>query len=195
MSDGSVTRWLLNANEGNETDAEQALWDEYFARLVALARRRLEDLPPHLRDEEDVALSALNSFFMRTRLQGHAAVHDRTALWRLLATITARKASHRRRRAYAQKRGGIRRSVTVEFRETVRELAASGPTPDVLAAMNEECEHLLGSLGPDLRKVACMKLEGYTNHEIAAALGGVDRTVERKLARIRHAWLKQVERS
>ena len=39
-----------------------------------------------------------------------------------------------------------------------------------------------------LRSVATFKLEGYTNDEIAARLGCVTSTVERKLARIRGMW-------
>lgn len=39
-----------------------------------------------------------------------------------------------------------------------------------------------------LRSVATWKLEGYTDAEIAARLGCVTRTVERKLARIRSIW-------
>jgi DNA-directed RNA polymerase specialized sigma24 family protein len=39
-----------------------------------------------------------------------------------------------------------------------------------------------------LQGVATCKLEGYTNDEIAARLGCVTKTVERKLARIRGMW-------
>ena len=69
------------------------------------------------------------------------------------------------------------------------------PTPDMLAAINEEYQRLLGALKQELQTVARMKLEGYTNREIATTLGRVERTVERKLERIRHTWLKEVERS
>jgi DNA-directed RNA polymerase specialized sigma24 family protein len=44
-----------------------------------------------------------------------------------------------------------------------------------------------------LQRVATLKLEGYTNKEIAARLGCVTSTVERKLARIRHQWAGEVE--
>jgi DNA-directed RNA polymerase specialized sigma24 family protein len=55
--------------------------------------------------------------------------------------------------------------------------------------MAEECQRLLGMLTePDLRSVALWKLEGYTNEEIAAKLGCVERTVERKVRRIRAVW-------
>jgi DNA-directed RNA polymerase specialized sigma24 family protein len=41
---------------------------------------------------------------------------------------------------------------------------------------------------PDLRQVALMKLEGYTNREIAEALRCGKRGVERKLDLIRKRW-------
>jgi DNA-directed RNA polymerase specialized sigma24 family protein len=40
--------------------------------------------------------------------------------------------------------------------------------------------------------VASWKLEGYTDEEIAARLGCVTRTVERKLARIRSIWAREM---
>jgi DNA-directed RNA polymerase specialized sigma24 family protein len=45
---------------------------------------------------------------------------------------------------------------------------------------------------PILQSVATWKLEGYTNHEIAARLGCVTKTVERKLARIRGKWAREL---
>jgi DNA-directed RNA polymerase specialized sigma24 family protein len=40
--------------------------------------------------------------------------------------------------------------------------------------------------------VATWKLEGYTDDEIAVRLGCVTRTVERKLARIRKMWTREM---
>ena len=55
--------------------------------------------------------------------------------------------------------------------------------------MAEECERLLGALTQgDLREVAVWKMEGYSNEEIAAKLGCVPRTIERKVALIRTLW-------
>jgi len=63
--------------------------------------------------------------------------------------------------------------------------------PSVVAAaqMTEECQRLLARL-PDesLRTVALWKMEGHTNVEIAARLGCVPQTVERKLRAIRNVW-------
>ena len=50
----------------------------------------------------------------------------------------------------------------------------------------------MGLLPEDsLRLVARRKLEGYTNAEVAAELGCVEATVERKLQRIRGLWARE----
>ncbi len=59
MTDGSITHWIRQVKEGSASDAEQGLWDHYFPRLAALARQQLHDLPPHLRDDEDLALTRI----------------------------------------------------------------------------------------------------------------------------------------
>src|SRR5262249_11980304 len=57
------------------------------------------------------------------------------------------------------------------------------PTPELAAQFVEEFQRLMEQLeDPSLRRVAALKLEGYTNDEIAARLGCVTSTVERKLA-------------
>jgi DNA-binding NarL/FixJ family response regulator len=49
-------------------------------------------------------------------------------------------------------------------------------------------ERLEALADPMLRRVALLKLEGYTNREIAAELKITARTVERKVDRIRARW-------
>jgi DNA-directed RNA polymerase specialized sigma24 family protein len=195
MDGGSVTRWIGQVKQGGESVAEGELWQRYFTRLAALARKRLDDLPPHARDEEDLALSVLKSLFLRAREGQFPELHDRTDLWQLLAKITVRKSIDRRRMAKAQKRGSGQVQSEPEYTENLKELASQEPPPEILVAMQEECDRLLSVLDDDLRHIASLKLEGYSNSEIAAKLGRVERTVERKLERIRHAWLKELEPS
>jgi DNA-directed RNA polymerase specialized sigma24 family protein len=66
------------------------------------------------------------------------------------------------------------------------------PSPEFAAMVAEECGRLLDGL-PDesLRTVALMKMEGYTNDEIADRLDCGPRTVTRKLNIIRTAWLSE----
>jgi hypothetical protein len=58
---GCVTRWLDQVKQGDEA-AAQKLWESYFQRLVGLARKKLQGTPRRASDEEDVALSAFDSF-------------------------------------------------------------------------------------------------------------------------------------
>lgn len=193
MESGSVTHWIGQIKDGNESSAEEQLCDRYLARLTSLARWKLADLPPQIRDDEDVALGALSSFLWRAKRGDFPQLRDRHDLWRLLARITVRKSIDQRRNACAQKRGAEHVRAAVEFEENVLDFDDNTPPPDMLAAIKEEFERLMNVLEEDLRPVAQMKLEGYTNREIAETMGRVERTVERKLDRIRHAWLKSAE--
>jgi DNA-directed RNA polymerase specialized sigma24 family protein len=68
-------------------------------------------------------------------------------------------------------------------------MEAGGPTAEEAAALVEALEERLRSLpDPTLRRVALLRMEGRTLGEIAAELGCVTRTVERKIDRIRDRW-------
>ncbi|HKB41434.1 MAG TPA: ECF-type sigma factor [Gemmataceae bacterium] len=183
---GSVSHWLDRLQAGDHA-AAQPLWEVYFQRLVALARARLQGAPLRAADEEDVALSAFDSFCRGVAAGRFPQLADRAGLWRLLVTITGRKALDRLRHERRQKRGG---GAVEEVR--LEEVVGSEPTPDFAAQVAEECRRLLGLLGDaELEAVALWKMEGYRTAEIAARLGYTPRTVERKLRLIRQVWEKE----
>jgi DNA-directed RNA polymerase specialized sigma24 family protein len=185
---GSVTHWLGPLKAGDE-EAARRLWGRYFAGLVRLAHARLRDTPRGAADEEDVALSAFHSLCNGAAAGRFPRLEDRDDLWRLLATLTARKAVDQIRRDGRQKRGGGRVAGEADAQALAR-VAGDEPTPEFAALMAEEYLYLLGRLDDEaLRRIAAWKLEGYTNDEIAARLGCGLRTVERKLAVIRASWL------
>jgi DNA-directed RNA polymerase specialized sigma24 family protein len=67
------------------------------------------------------------------------------------------------------------------------------PEPALVVQAAEECRRLLAQLEDEqLRQVAQWKVEGFTNEETAAPLGRARSTVERKLARIRRLWEKEL---
>src|SRR5262245_44321091 len=103
--EGSITAWLGQLAEGDRLAAER-LWQRYFHRLVELARRQLRDAPRRVADEEDVALSAFDSFCRAAEQGRFPDLADRDSLWAVLMTITARKAFHLIRDQQRQKRGG-----------------------------------------------------------------------------------------
>jgi RNA polymerase sigma factor (sigma-70 family) len=180
----SVTHWLHQLTADDDSAAQQKLWNRYFMRLTALARTRLTGAPQRDADEEDVVLSAFDSFFRAARAGRFPELHDRTGLWPLLVKITARKAINQVKRQQAKKRSSSAEQAVPD----IAQLVGDEPTPQFAAEVAEQVEQLLGLLDEELRTVATMKLEGFTNAEIAQRFGVVERSIERKLARIRVEW-------
>ena len=192
--EGSVTRWLGGAKAGDEAAAGE-LWRRYFETLVRLARARLRASPRTAEDEEDVALSAFDSFLAGAARGRFPRLDDRHDLWRVLITITTRKAVDQVNRQRRRKRGGGRvvAESTLDGDAALDFLAAEGPTPEFAAMVAEECRRRLDGLRDDtLRRVALLKMEGHTNEEVADRLGCGLRTVVRKLELIRKAWSAKV---
>jgi DNA-directed RNA polymerase specialized sigma24 family protein len=194
----SVTCWLDGLKAGNHQDIER-LWTRYFQRLVRLAGARL---PAHSRrvfDEEDVALSAFHSFCERAGRGQFPQLRDREDLWRLLATITVRKALDRMRHQTRQKRGGglvLGESALLGGEHTeaggVWEILSKEPAPEDVAGFAEDYERLLARLvDPALKTIALLKMEGQTAQEIAVAYRVSTKTIERKLRLIRTIWSQE----
>jgi DNA-directed RNA polymerase specialized sigma24 family protein len=182
---GSVTGWLDQLKAGDKA-AAQELWERYFARLVTLAGHRLRGVRRDV-DEEDVALSALKSALLGVQNNRFPNLNDRSELWPLLVTITARKAANEWKRQHVQKRDPSM-EIAIPDDEWI---AGNEPTPDFALRITEAIQTLVRELGDEtLRTIAHQKLEGYSNEEIAKTLNVSTRTVVRKLARIRLEWLE-----
>jgi DNA-directed RNA polymerase specialized sigma24 family protein len=186
---GSITRCLARLREGDRGAAER-LWGAYVRRLVCLARARLRAAPRRAADEEDVALSAFDSFCRRAERGQFARLDDRDDLWQVLVMLTERKAVDLIRHEGRQARDAGRvRSLSDPDAVDAAWVRDPGPTPEFAAEVADECRRLLALLGDgSLRQVALDKLEGRTNAEIAARLGCIEQTVERKLRSIRRLW-------
>jgi DNA-directed RNA polymerase specialized sigma24 family protein len=183
-SGGSVTHWLRELQAGNQL-AAQKLWEKYFHRLVALAHTRLKHLRRLVADEEDVALSAFDSFCRGAEHGRFPQLSDRDDLWQLLVMLTGRKAANLVEQECRQKRGGGKVPEEVQLEEVI----GSEPTPEFAAQVADECRYLLAVLDDaELRSIAVWKMEGYTNTEIAGKLGYVTVTIERRLRLIRGIW-------
>src|SRR5262245_50700595 len=169
---GSVTIWLNQLK--SDPAAAKPLWDRYFTRLVALARARLRAVPRGAADEEDVALSAFDSFCQAVAVGRFPQLDDRHDLWQVLFVLTTRKAIGLARHETRAKRGGSRSAhlrADDPSNDVLNTAVAAGPTPDEAAEVAEECSQLLGLLNSsDLRQVALWKMEGDTNEEIATKL-------------------------
>jgi DNA-directed RNA polymerase specialized sigma24 family protein len=196
MQDDSFDSWIEKIREGDEKAARD-VWERFFPRLVRLARVKMQGAPLRVADEEDVALSAMKSFFRAAR-EGRFDSLDKQGLWYLLATITARKAIRHRTHFTALKRGGgavqghLAMGMGTDSEATPDAFAGNEHTPEFLTAMHEELDRLLGQLRDDtLRRIAIWKMEGYSNDEIADQLSISNRSVERKLRLIRDRWSQE----
>ena len=198
-NEGSVTAWIASLKAG-DADAAQALWRRYFAELVRLARDKLRGAPKAVADEEDAALNAFDSFVRGAAGGRYPLLHDRDELWRLLVVITERKALNQAHRERRQKRGSGR-VIGMDDPEGIDAqrgglacIAGGMPTPEFAALVADECRHLLGRLRDDsLRQVAWLRMEGYTNEEIADRLKCSVRSVARRLELIRRTWQAENE--
>jgi len=201
MEDDDVTRWIAGLSE-NDQLAAQRLWERYYERLVCFAHRKLGDANRRASDEEDVALSAFNSFCQGAAAGRFPRLDDREDLWRLLVTITARKAIAHIKREHRQKRGGglvqgesafLPRG-DVASDAGIDQVVGHEPTPALAAQVAEQFQHLLDCLGDEsLRRIAIYKLQGYTNEEIAGEIDCALRTVKRRLAQIRDVWQQEAQ--
>ena len=185
MSDEPITRLMLAARKGDKAAAEQA-WRLLYPELVKIARSRLRG---HQRD---------------TLLDTQALVHE--SFVRLVRTEEIEAASRKHFYAYAAK---TMRHIVIDFArrkaatrhggEALRVTLDTGAhAVDVDASRVLELEGALAALealDPTLAQVIEMRYYGgYSDLEIAQAMGIADRTVRRYLDKGRAVILAQLSK-
>src|SRR5262245_44733053 len=100
----SFEQLMVELEQGDEA-AQARVWLRYFEHLVERARRHLADRFRRVSDEEDVALSVLNSLYRGFERQKYPDLQDRDELWGLMLTMLRRKAINQAKRECRQKRG------------------------------------------------------------------------------------------
>jgi hypothetical protein len=182
----SDTTWIAELRAGNR-DAAKPLFDRYMARLVGLARKHLQGVPRRATSEEDVALAAFNSFYLRVERGEFGWVEDGTDLWRLLLYLTAMKAAGVANYERMKRRD---HRITIDGLDGAAvSVLAREPTAEFAAQCAEEARRLLDSLDdPILRRIAVMRMEGFGIGEIAEELALARSTVSRKLKVIQETW-------
>lgn len=193
-SSGSVSRWIDAVKRG-DAEGIEAIWDRYFPELVCLAERRLRGTPRTAEDEQDVAARALESFFRAAENGRFPDLADREGLWRLISTIAQRRAIDVIRRQQRNPLGlevdltrGRDRSVS-----PLQHAPDPDPTPMLATMLEENLRRRLEALGDrELVEIALLKMDGYSNAEIAERLSCALRTIERRLELIRKKWQREL---
>lgn len=183
----SVTRWIEELENGDAA-AANLLWQFLESRLMTLANQRVGFSVSY--DENDVALDAFATLCNGIQ-NGKYALDDRNALWSLLAVITingARKLARNEKRL--RRGGGFAKSRKND--QTLDALSSNEHSPDASFFAREECKRLLSMLPEEgLKKIVVLKVDGYTNDEIAESLDCTRRSIQRRLNLIREIWTNE----
>ncbi len=173
--------WLLREWKAGDDRAAEILFDRYAIRLVALVASRLNHRYRAAMDPTDIVQSAMGSFFDAAK-HSRIEVSGSVSLWRLLATFARRKMARSIERQTAIKRGGdqIRLSLDSIQPQDAGDRHA-GSEDDAF----EFVSTLKAELPEDLFVVVEGILAGRTHRELAGSLGIDERTIRRRLVRIR----------
>lgn len=200
MEQDSVTLWLRQLSQGNQTAARQ-LWNRYSQALIRLAQSRFPGAFTAAADEEDLVQSVFQTLWTGAAAGRWDTVKDRSELWWLLLAITRQKAINQHAYNSRQKRGAghqplsLTDTITGDSSATpLDQVADERPPPELILMLEEEQQRLLACLRDDvLRSIAVMKLDGASHEQIAQQLDVAPRTVIRKLNLIRETWSKELQ--
>ena len=185
-----------------ELDDSQAaeIWNYYFPKLMNLARQRMQNMPRRTADEEDVALSAINSFFNGAKAGRFDQLGDRDELWALLVTITSRKVNAHRKYLLAKKRGeGKNRGESVfgdlaTGNRGINQVVDERTLPTLAEHVIEQCRELLDELNDEkLQQTAILRFEGFTYREIADRLGCTEANIKKRIPLIKMIWEQHLD--
>jgi RNA polymerase sigma factor (sigma-70 family) len=184
----ATTVLLLRAHSG-QADALGQLYARYHDRLSSLARTYLASCPFPVVGAEDAAQDALLSFHGRFLAREFPDLQDSNSLWKLLATITHRKALQAVRSEQTAKRGGgavgpLQTSSAGRDRRDA-EPASMESNPYEAAVEADLLELLYAQLNETNRQIAWLRMAGYTVREIAVRVNRSEKGVERRLDTIR----------
>ena len=197
-----TTLHLVEGLKSGDEQAINAIYEKYVARFRGIIAERLRGRVNRIADEEDVSNSVLNSFFAGVNRNRFPSLNDGDDLWQILGMLTKQKIVKYLRYFHRQKRGsGLVRGDSVFDSSALRNANVEAYQPGRLQASADEQmmerEHLNSLMdalpNERIREVAMMRLNGYSNQEIADQLNTSVRSVGRKLSLIREQWSQRLK--
>lgn len=185
----SITRLIDELKSGDEKKKNEAiakLWETYFERLCAVARKHLTSKAKRVNDADDVLVSVFDALHGKVIAGDSLNALDRDSLWQVLLRMTLDNAIKRNRSEGRHRRGGANTPEPL-----IEELISKEPTADDVELFEELMD---GLIEPDLIRIASMRLEGHSIEEIALELDLSERTIQRKLRVIKDRWTALVDR-
>jgi RNA polymerase sigma-70 factor (ECF subfamily) len=184
MAEPMHDQTLVDLCRKGDNQAARQLFDRYVERLHALARRRISQRLASRVDAEDIVQSVFRTFFGRLK-EGQFKIDDQDDLCRLLVRITVHKTLRQIAHHKAGKRDPSAEMGQSKEDEGLIEVLDREPTPEATAMFLDQLEHFLNRLRPQEREILEMRLQGFSNEEIAQKLSIYDRKIRRALEHIR----------
>lgn len=189
---------LIEGLRTGDNDACRDFWTSYGPLLESVAQKQLSTRLQRRVGSDDIVQSACRTFFRRVSA-GQFDLPDADALWRLICSITLTKA-RRAARDHSRQKRGMNREQDISAGNTdgsnpEGQLASPESSPLDAAEMVDQMQALLSGLGEQECQILDLKLQQYTNDEIAEQLGCSERTVRRVIKRLQDKWLTMDESS
>ena len=176
---------LLRGLRDAQPWAVEQFYADYAAALESLAAKHLSSPIRRRVGPEDIVQSACRTFFRRAK-EGQFQLDDSESLWRLLTVITMAKVREQTRFHLRQRRtmkGEAHLDSSVDGKPA-HTPASTELLPEAAAEFSEQFKLLIRSLDVEEQQVVDLKLQQFTNDEVASQLGCSERTVRRLVKKI-----------
>jgi len=189
---GSITQWLSKLQAG-QSQAAEAIWNRYQAKLVSIASKKLDQNPDRSIDGEDLVQSSFRYVFVAIQNGKYPDIENREDLWGLLYVATVNRVRQHYRDVNALKRSHIS-SVQAIDPAILEDLQ----TPFAQAQAADLLEYLLSRLDLEdpshtLRKIALLYLDEHSASSIAKALQKRKTSILISLRLIRSIWQEHTD--
>lgn len=176
---------LIDLWRQGDEEAARKIVESYIDRLLLLARRHISQRLASRVDPEDVVQSVFRTFFARVK-EGRFVFAEQDDLCKLLVRITLHKTLRQVAFHKAAKRDpGQETEQGEHHREQLLAILDREPSPEATVAFIDQLEKFLGNLRPQERQILELRLQGYSNEEIAQKLGLYDRKIRRIIEHVR----------
>ena len=198
MDDKANQTWnrMIDGLRNGTRTVVREFCQHYGKSLERLAEKHLTGGVKRRIGPEDVVQSACRTFLRRAQI-GEFELADAEGLWGLLCAITLTKVREQTRFHLRQKRG-LDREVHQADTNSSRgpglfDKADGEPTPAEAAEFADQFTQLVSALDEEERQLVDLKLQQFTNDEIAEQMGCSERTVRRILKRVQAVLARQFE--
>lgn len=186
MEESDNLNLAARAQQGEEA-AFAEIFRRFADRLVRLARSRISERLAARIEAEDVVQSVFRTFFAHAR-EAEFTFNAENDLWKLLVAMTLNKLRNKVDWHTAAKRDvGAEQPLETptDDRPNAFDLDGETPSPAAVVAFLDLLEHFLSRLRPQERRILELRMQDFTQDEIARQVGCTERTVRRVLERIR----------